>query len=296
MTDEERLPPTDPEVKAAAGMATGTGIYIAPQQFVDSTWLRWWPVAAIAVVVLLWVFVITRGRIDTLGYLCSGTLGVMAIAFLLFLLSRSVSAVNVDSAGLHARHGLGATTDLPWERITGLFGGGRYGPPLTLLGDGVGLSLHRRLTDWPQLYALVQQARPEFWTNLDPSRLKSPMPTWLVVAIALQVPNAISMATGTRPITGTVLLIMLIPTLLAFFYEPRAISLSADGVEIRLPLRRRFIPRSGIAGFSLAELPFWRRGVKLHRSSGRDEHLGIMECGEGYMLAVLNEWLTGGES
>lgn len=218
----------------------------------------------------------------------------MVIVFFLFLMERSIKAVTVDGAGVHARHGLGATTHLPWERITDFYGGGRYGPPLTLISRDARLVLHRRLSDWPELYALVQRARPEFWTELDPSRLKSSVSAFLVVVILLQLPNAILLIDRV-PLIGPMLAGFLILWLALFpFYEPRSIVLSADGLLAKYPLHSRFVPKIAVAGFTFESRPFWRPGVKVQRQNGQKLHLGVMGCGEAYMLAVLNDWLAGG--
>ena len=68
---------------------------------------------------------------------------------------------------------------------------------------------------------------------------------------------------------------------------------SADGLQIKFPLHSRFVLRSNIAGFTFVERPYWQRGVKLVRSDGKRLNLGIMHCGEAYMMDVLNAWHDG---
>ena len=199
--------------------------------------------------------------------------------------------IRDSSTGVHARHGLGATTHLPWECITDFYGGGRYCLPLTMISSDTRLVLHRRLTDWPELYALVQQARPELWTRLDPSRLKSSISVFFVVVILLQLPNAIFLI-DRLPLVGFITAgALLLWLALLPFYEPRSIILSADGLLAKYPLHSRFVPKIAVAAFTFESRPFWRPGVKVQRRNGQRLHLGIMSCGEAYMLAVLNDCL-----
>ena len=175
------------------------------------------------------------------------------------------------------------------------YGGGRYGPQLTLISSDARLVLHRRLTDWPELYALVQRARPELWTKLDPQRLASSVSVLSIVGTLLMLYPAVGRLLDGQLIFGGTWLALLVLTLVLFlFYEPRSIGLSADGLRVKYLLHSRFVPRSDISGFISVERPYWRRGVKVVRGNGQRLHLGIMACGEAYMLAVLNDWLVGG--
>lgn len=267
---------------------------IAPRSFVDGSWQRWWPVAAAIGVVLLGIGLAVWRRPYGLTMLCSGTFGLVAIACLLFIMARSVKTITADAAGLHARHAFGAVTHLPWGQITSFYGGGRYGAPLTVISPDARLGLSRRLTDWPELYALVRRARPELWATLDPARLKSSFSALLALVIFLQLPNAVSMATGTRPIFGTAYSVLIGVWLVWFlFFEQRSIDLSAAGLRVKFPLHSRFVSRSDITGFTFVDRPFWRRGVKLVKRDGKQFNLGIMACGEAYMLEVLNAWHDG---
>jgi hypothetical protein len=280
--------------ETTAGDTTGVWAGIAPQQFTDNSWLRWWPVAAGVGIILFWIGAVIWWRPDTTAVVCTGIIGLLPIVLFWMMLERSVKVITVDGVGVHARHGLGATTHLPWERIVDFYGGGRYGASLSLISPDARLVLSRRLAGWPELYALVRQARPEFWTTLDPSRLKAPVPGLLALAMLLQLPNAIILATGTSPVLGTGLAVIIVVWFVWYlFLEPRAILLSDAGLRIKFPLHGRFVPRSDIAGFTFFERPFWRRGVKLVRRDGRQLNLGIMHCGEVYMMDVLNVWQEG---
>ena len=294
MTTEAGQPTPSEAAPVAQPPATATWADIAPRQFVDRSWQRWWPVAAGGGVLFFWVWLTIRFRPDLVAVMCSGIIALLVIVFFLFLMERSIKVVTVDSAGLHARHGLGATTHLPWERITDFNGGGRYGLPLTLISSDARLVLHRRLTDWPELYALVQRARPELWTRLDPSRLKSSISVLFVAVVLLQLPNAILLIDRV-PLVGFITAGVLILWLILFpFYEPRSLILSSDGLLAKYPFHSRFVPKIAVAAFTFESRPFWRPGVKVQRRNGRKLHLGIMSCGEAYMLAVLNDWLAGG--
>ena len=273
---------------------------IAPREFVDRSWLRWWPAAAIAGVVGLWLFVGSRQWFSAGYMLCGSILALLLLAFVAVMMEHSVRSVTVDGRGVHARNHTGPMIHLPWEGIANVNGGGRYGSPLTLsdVSGETRITLHRRLSAWPELYALVRQARPEFWTQFDPSLLK-PGFSLLVFLFAalLQLPYALMSAAGERPffrIAGIVIATLILLSYVVFLFYPRSIVLSAEGVRVKHSLGSRFIPRRAITGFSFVEHPFWRRGVKLHQTSGRPVHLGIMVDGEEYMLAVLNDWLAGG--
>lgn len=183
----------------------------------------------------------------------------LAIVLCWYALEHSIKAITVDAAGLHARHGLGTTTRLLWERISDFYGGGRYGLPLTLISSDVRLVLHRRLADWPELYALVQRARPELWTTLDPSRLESPVHRFLVVVLLLQLPNAVFL-TARSPFWWGVVLLLAAALVANLFYDPRSITLSDDGLHVKYPLHSGFVLRSDIGGFVSVERPYWRRG------------------------------------
>jgi len=272
---------------------------MASREFVDRSWLRWWPAAAIAGVVGLWLFVGSRQWFSAGYMLCGSILALLLLAFVAVMMERSVRSVTVDGRGVHARNHTGPMIHLPWEGIANVNGGGRYGSPLTLsdVSGETRITLHRRLSAWPELYALVRQARPEFWTQLDPSLLTLGSTPWVVVLALLQLPYALMSVTGERPfvrIAGIVIVVLVLLGFVAFLFDPRAIVLSVEGVRVKYPLRSRFVSRSTITGFSFVEHPFWRRGVKLHQTSGRPVHLGIMVCGEEYMLAVLDDWLAGG--
>ena len=285
---------TDDSPQTTAAATTGAWASIAPRQFTDNSWLRWWPVAAGIGMISLWIGTAIWWRPDATAVACTGIIGLLALVLFWSVLGRSVKVITVDAVGVHARHGLGATTHLRWERITDFYGGSRYGTPLTLISPDARLGLSRRLTNWPELYVLVQQARPEFWATLDPSRLKSPLSGVLALAMLLQLPNAVILATGTRPVLGTVLSTIIVVWLVWYlFFERRAIVLSADGLRIKFPLHSRFVLRSDIAGFTFVERPYWQRGVKLVQSDGKRLNLGIMHCGEAYMMDVLNAWHDG---
>ena len=53
-------------------------------------------------------------------------------------------------------------------------------------------------------------------------------------------------------------------------------------------------PDANLIAFTFESRPFWQPGVKFQRRNGPKLHLGVMSCGEAYMLAVLNDWLGGG--
>jgi hypothetical protein len=295
MTTQADSPTPDEAVPAGRPLATAAWADFVPRQFVDNTWLRWWPVAAGVALLVGWLWLVVHDPSDFTRVACSGSIVLVVLAFFALMMERSIRSVTVDNVGVHARHGLGATTHLLWERITDINGGGRYGPPLALISPDKSLGLHRRLTEWPELYALVQQARPEFWTRLDPSRLKSSVPALLALALILQLPNALVFATGSRPVFGTIYSAVIVLWLVGYlFFLIRSIALSADGLRVKFLLYSRFVPKADVAGFIFEAHPFWRRGVKVQRQDGRKVNLGIMACGETYMLAVLNDWLAGG--
>ncbi len=266
MTADGQLPSEASESMAnrpetTAEDATGVGAGIAPRQFVDNSWLRWWPVAAGIAIVLVCIGAVIWWRPDATAIVCTGIIGLLAIVLGWYALEHSIKAITVDAAGLHARHGLGATTHLPWERIADFYGGGRYGLPLILISRDTRMVLHRRLAGWPALYTLVQRARPELWTPLDPQRLTSSVSVLSFVGALLMFYPAIWRLRDGELIFGGTWLALLIVSLARFlFYDPRSIALSDDSLRVKYPLHSRFVPRSDIGGFISVERPYWRRG------------------------------------